>query len=109
MTDTIPGPGHRTHAERSPVTRVWASAMVAEDCSWVTRTNSMLLDIRTISLFSLFVVPPLITLVILSFYVGDRGPLPLIVISAVSMLLVGMGYIFKSTIDDRWGSDIFGS
>jgi hypothetical protein len=73
------------------------------------RTNSMLLDIRTVSIFSVFVVPPLITLVILSFYVGNRGPLTLIVISAVSMLLVGMGYIFKSTIEDRWGSDTFGS
>lgn len=73
------------------------------------RTNSMLLDIRTLSVFSVFVVPPLIVLVILSFYIEGRGPLPLIVISAVSMLLVGLGYIFKSTIPERWGSDSFGS
>ncbi|MGA1866251.1 MAG: hypothetical protein ACMUFK_02155 [Thermoplasmatota archaeon] len=72
------------------------------------RTNTMLLDAVTLSKFTSLVTPPLIALVILSFYLEDGSIWSVVSIIAVSLLLIVAGLFFRRGIDPRWDRQRFG-
>jgi hypothetical protein len=72
------------------------------------RTNSMLLDAVTLMKFSVFVIPPLIFLVISSFFLKEGGLIPPAVIACFSVLLFCCGFLFRNGIEKRWGDERFG-
>jgi hypothetical protein len=72
------------------------------------RTNSMLLDAVTLQKFSLFVVPPLILMVITSFFVEEMDYGAPMVLICLSTLLICAAIILKSGIEKRWGRERFG-
>jgi len=73
-----------------------------------TRTNTMLLDGKTLMKFSMIVTPPLIVMVILSFSLVDGGPLPAVLIGALSLLLIGISLFLGRGLDSKWGKAPFG-
>ncbi|MFO8051284.1 MAG: hypothetical protein R6V01_06255 [Thermoplasmatota archaeon] len=72
------------------------------------KTNSMLLDAGTLVRFSLLVVPPLIFMVIMSFYLRDLSAIPVIIILAASLTLIAASFLAFKGIRKRWRRERFG-
>lgn len=72
------------------------------------RTNTMLLDAVTLMKFTLLVTPPLLVLVVLSFYLEDGTLWSLSAVIIVSAILVLAGLLFRMGIGPRWDGGRFG-
>ncbi|MBN1538667.1 MAG: hypothetical protein JW939_00860 [Candidatus Thermoplasmatota archaeon] len=72
------------------------------------RTNTMLLDAVTLSGFISLVMPPLVALAILSFYLEDGAIWSVASTIVVSMLLVLAGLFFRRSTEPRWYRERFG-
>ena len=72
------------------------------------RTNSMLLDAVTLQKFSILVIPPLIIMVITSFFVEEMDFAAPLILICLSTVLICAAIIFKSGLEKRWGDEHFG-
>jgi len=72
------------------------------------RTNTMLLDAPTLLKFTGIVTPPLVSLVILSFYLGSGSVWTPIAIMFISFILISAGLLIGRSIGPRWRGARFG-
>ncbi len=77
--------------------------------AWLTglRANTMLLDGGILSIFSLLIVPPLITLVIISFFISDGSVIGALVVSILSLLLLAVSAFLLGRVRKRWKGTTF--
>jgi hypothetical protein len=77
--------------------------------AWLTglRANTMLLDGKTLLIFSSLVVPPLISLVILSFFISDGSVAGALSASGLSLFLLLLSGLLMKRIRRRWSSSVF--
>lgn len=77
--------------------------------AWLTglRANSMLLDGKTLIIFSSLVVPPLIALVIISFFIDDGSVAGAVTASGLSLFLLLFSAILMKRIRKRWTDSVF--
>jgi hypothetical protein len=77
--------------------------------AWLTglRANTMLLDGITLVKFTTMIVPPLITLVIITFYIGSGGYGGLVAVFILSVLLVVISVFLIKGIRRRWKENHF--
>lgn len=72
------------------------------------RTNTMLLDATTLLKFMVIVTPPLVSLVILSFYLGNGDLWAAVAIIVISFILISTGLLIGRSIGPRWSRARFG-
>ena len=77
--------------------------------AWLTglRANTMLLSGGILSIFSILIVPPLITLVIISFFISDGSVIGALVVSILSLLLLAVSAFLLGRIRKRWKDTTF--